>query len=313
MLNHHLLPPLGLALAAGTLFPTLLVRASWPHRAPRLALTIWVLLGAMFTLATALLPVQMLLPQERSHALTHWVEACLSGDGGACGTVAELSLSGLYVTDWVAAGAFLAVLTVPLVTFVRVLKSTQELRAQHAEILRLVGHRDTELHVTVLQHSTPAVYCLPGRNSQLVVSSGALSVLSERQLNSALAHERAHIRGRHHVPAAAAAAFRTVFRRLPLARLAGEQVPLLLEMAADDQALRQCSRQELATTLYAMAAGRSPAAAFGAGGPSALVRMRRVLTPDHHSGSPVLRGLLTTGVASGAMTSLVVVCCSAPG
>lgn len=52
--------------------------------------------------------------------------------------------------------------------------------------------------------------------------------------------------------------------------------------------------------------------AFAAGGPSAALRMRRILTP-HSAGHPVLRGLLTVGAAGLAITPLIVACCSFPG
>ncbi|WP_425608570.1 hypothetical protein [Streptomyces albipurpureus] len=62
--------------------------------------------------------------------------------------------------------------------------------------------------------------------------------------------------------------------------LAREQTALLLEMFADDGALRFHSRDALATAMCEAAAGRAPSAAPGAGGHSALIRLRRILTPQ---------------------------------
>lgn len=152
------------------------------------------------------------------------------------------------------------------------------------------------------------MYCLPGRSRRVVVSSGAVAVLTEQELAAALAHERAHIGGRHHLLVAAAGAFSAAFGRVPLARIGGRTVPLLLEMAADDRALRGCSRDALATALYALAAGRAPRRAFAAGGPSAAVRMRRILAPPR-AGHPVLRGLFAVATAVAAIAPAVVACC----
>ncbi|WP_342634397.1 M56 family metallopeptidase [Streptomyces himastatinicus] len=140
-------------------------------------------------------------------------------------------------------------------------------RSRHLGVLDLVGRRSAGLRATVLDHELPAVYCLPGRCPRVVVSTGALRVLSGAQLDAVLDHERAHIVGRHHLALAAAEAFARAFRWLPLARAAREQTAMLLEMAADDRALRRHPRETLATALYEMAAGRTPRGAFAAGGP----------------------------------------------
>lgn len=111
------------------------------------------------------------------------------------------------------------------------------------------------------------------------MTRGALEVLTEEQLRAVLDHERAHIAGRHHLALAAAEGFGRAFRGLPLARLGREQTALLLEMAADDRALRRHRRDDLATAMCEVAAGQTPQAALGSGGPGAVIRLRRILTP----------------------------------
>ncbi|MEU0170334.1 M48 family metalloprotease [Streptomyces iakyrus] len=71
-----------------------------------------------------------------------------------------------------------------------------------------------------------------------MATRGALEVLTEEQLRAVLEHERAHIAGRHHMVKVLVDAFSRAFRGLPLARQAKEQTNLLLEMIADDHALR---------------------------------------------------------------------------
>ncbi|MGW6537950.1 M56 family metallopeptidase [Streptomyces sp. NPDC055051] len=300
-MNHHALVPLGLALLSGAGVPWLLVRARWAQQVPRLAVTVWAACGAVFAVASALLPAQLLLPNASSHRLTDMV---LTLHLPAPGTL--LALRGREAAALLVAAAVLAV---PTAAFARGLLRARRARRAHGDVLRLIGRYDPELRATVLDHERPAVYCLPGRSRRVVVSSGAVATLTPAQLAAALAHERAHIAGRHHLLVAAAEAFGAVFRRLPLARHGSMAVPLLLEMTADDRALRRCTRDALATALYALAAGRAPRAAFAAGGPSAALRMRRILTP-YSAGHPVLRALLTIGAAALAMAPLVVACCS---
>ncbi|MFD0654231.1 hypothetical protein ACFQ2Y_42855 [Streptomyces malaysiensis subsp. malaysiensis] len=96
-----------------------------------------------------------------------------------------------------------------------------------------------------------------------------------------------------------------MFRWLPLAREARAQTALLLEMAADDRALRRHPRQALASALYTMAAGHTPGGGAGhapggaltATGPGAVVRLRRMLDARRRP-HPALCGVVVT-VAAG--------------
>ncbi|GGY59288.1 M56 family metallopeptidase [Streptomyces tanashiensis] len=302
-MNHHVLVPLGLALLTGFLVPWLVARARWAQQVPRLALAVWAACGAGFAAAAALLPAQLVLSGEGSHRLADMLFTFRPPTPGQI-----LHLDG---RERFAFSLSLLVLSLPAAAFVRRLTRARRVRARHAGVLRLVGRYDPALRATVLDDDRPAVYCLPGRSRRVVVSSGAVHTLTPAQLAAALAHERAHIAGRHHLLVAAAEAFAAVFPRLPLARHGGSAVPLLLEMAADDRALRRCTRDALATALYALASGRAPRSAFAAGGPSAALRMRRILTP-YSAGHPVLRGLLTIAAAALAMAPLIVACCSFP-
>ncbi|WP_234310569.1 M56 family metallopeptidase [Streptomyces sp. NRRL S-474] len=309
---HHVLPPLTIALMAGVLLPRALARSRWAHRAPRLALTVWALLGLTLIASVSLTALQLLLPTAGSHRLSRFTEACVVSGGADCGPLLPDGSAGM---DTRVGAALLAATAVPAVFAVALvceLLSARRLRVRHAQVLRLVGRTRPGLGATVLEHDTPAVYCLPGRAPQVVVSSGALRVLTGQQVTAVLEHERAHIAGRHHLLVAAAGALAAVFRGLPLTRLARTEVLLLLEMAADDRALRRCSREALATALYAVASGQAPHAAFAAGGPSAVLRMRRILTP-HTACSPPLRTVFVALTAAAALTPLVLACCSVPG
>ena len=310
--SHHVLPPLAIALVVGVLLPRALAHSHWAHRTPRLALMVWILLWLSLIASVSLTALQLLLPTAGSHHLSRFTEACIVSGGAQCGPLLPNGPAGVETRVWVALFAAASVPAVFAVALVLELLSSRRLRVRHAELLRLVGSRRPELGATVLEHETPAVYCLPGRAPQVVVSSGALQVLTGQQVTAVLEHERAHIAGRHHLLVAAAVAFGAIFRGLPSARLTRTEVPLLLEMAADDRALRRCSREALATALYTVASGQAPHMAFAAGGPSAVLRMRRILTP-HTACSPTLRTVFVALTAAAALTPLVLACCSVPG
>ncbi|WP_280892633.1 M56 family metallopeptidase [Streptomyces sp. LBL] len=311
MARHHVCPPLTLAVAAGLVLPGLLARSRWAREVPWLALCAWTALALLLPMAVSLTLVESLLPNTASHALSRVVEDCFLPTRASCDLPTVDRLAHLSPRVWSALTAGAAVPVTLTVAFVRELTGARRRRAEHADRLRLVGTREPALRATVVPHHIPVVYCLPGRGAQVVVSSGALRVLTRHQLTAALEHERAHLAGRHHLFLCAASALRTVLRVLPLSRHAHQEVPLLLEMAADDRALRKSSRDALATALYSLAAGQAPQAAFAAGGSSVVVRMRRILTP-RASGHPVLRATLAGFVTAALLMPLVVVCCSLP-
>jgi len=80
---------------------------------------------------------------------------------------------------------------------------------------------------------------LPARSARTVVlTSAAVAALSDDELGAVLDHERAHLRGRHHLAVAAAAALVATMPILPLFRWARTELACLLEMIADDDAAR---------------------------------------------------------------------------
>lgn len=309
---HHVLPPLVLAVAAGVILPRFLVRSRWAHRVPRFTLGLWGLLVLVLTASLSLAILQLFFPVAESH---HFPEAAGDFLLTSAGRCVAVMLNGLERPSALAWAGFSAAVCPPLalaLAFGRQVFDFRRRRARHAELLGMVGSWRSELRATVLPHTTPAVYCLPGRAPQVVVSEGAVHALTGEQLTAALEHERAHIAGRHHLLAAAASAFGALSRRLPLARLVRDEVPLLLEMAADDRALRRCSRQALAVALYVVAAGQAPRAALAAGGSSALLRMRRILQPPTERPTVLGVTLLALALAVGLLI-LAAVYCSAPG
>jgi hypothetical protein len=108
--------------------------------------------------------------------------------------------------------------------------------------------------LTVLDDPGPDAYALPGRPGRIVVTSGMLAALDPREREALLAHERAHLAGRHHaflVVLAVAVACHPVLR--------GLRAPLsyALERWADEEAAAHVGDRRLA----ARAIGRAALAA----------------------------------------------------
>ncbi len=188
--------------------------------------------------------------------------------GGA--TVAELGL--------VLAGAVVARTALTATGHLRT-AGRQALR--HAQGARLSGRHEPTLGAVVLEHAQPAAYCVAGRCPTVIVTTGAMAALNSGQLNAVLAHERAHLAGRHHALKAAARIGRQVLPFLPLLRDAEAHVARLAELHADDAAIRAADPRALATALVVLAtpAQATPTPALAAAATDVVQRIHRILRP----------------------------------
>ena len=95
-----------------------------------------------------------------------------------------------------------------------------------------------------------------------------------------LAHERAHLAGRHHLLIALTRGLAAAFPGVPLFTQGPAEVARLAEMCADDTAARRSSRPTLVTALLAMGTGAAvPAAALAAATCAVAARVQRLLEP----------------------------------
>jgi len=290
----------GYTVAVGFVAPQLMLRSSWPHRAPALAAAVWHALAVSFSIGAALFAYNLAMPTEHLHAgLVGLLHSC-GLDVGAGGPDPDTA-------NRLAVGVPAAIGIALAAGFVFHIVRARRARTRHREALDLVGRHSARLCATVLPYDIPAAYCLPGRRPRIVISDAAVRELTPDQLGAVLEHEQAHIAGRHHLVLAAAEAFHSVFRRLPLARHAREQTALLLEMIADDRALRSHSHEVLATAMYEMAAARAPKGAFAAGGHTVLIRVKRVLGP-RKAPHPALWGSVAAVAVAVPLLPLLVAC-----
>ncbi|MDX3240346.1 M56 family metallopeptidase [Streptomyces sp. ME18-1-4] len=120
---------------------------------------------------------------------------------------------------------------------------------------------DTEL--VVLDDEAPQAFALPGAPGRIVVSRGMLRCLGDAEREALLAHERAHLRGRHHL-------FQAVWRLTaavnPLLRPLAEAGGFVLERWADEEAAAHVGSR----TVVARAVGRAALASVGPSRPAAL-------------------------------------------
>lgn len=97
-----------------------------------------------------------------------------------------------------------------------------------------------------------------------------------------LTHERAHLSGRHHLLIAASRPIARVIPRLPLFEAGASAIGRLVEMRADDVAVRHHPGSTLVAALLALAGvGPLPGAALAASGVGVADRVERLLHPPH--------------------------------
>jgi Zn-dependent protease with chaperone function len=160
-------------------------------------------------------------------------------------------------------------------------------RRRQRALLALLAHGDPKAPgALVVDHPTAAAYCLPGLRSQIVVSVGALDLLRPAELAAVLAHERAHLRERHDLVVLPFTALRSAFGWSRVCADAHQSVALLIEMLADDRALRARSAHALAAALARFGTagcGNAPAGALAVSGAAQegemAARVTRIMAP----------------------------------
>jgi len=257
--------------------PTMLARASWPMRAPRAAIVLWqsIALAAVLSAFSAGIAIasRLFVPGP---------------DGRPTATItSEINALGwpLWVAD-VLVFALTLVIGARLATAVlQVAIATRRRRAHHRMMVDLLdmSHESVPPQVCtqasglrILDVRQPLAYCLPGVRSRVVVSEGTLHTLSDSEIAAILTHERAHLRARHDLVLEMFTAVHAAFPRFVRSANALNAVRLLIELLADDAAVRAAGPTPLARALVACASGRTPSGALAAGGPSTVLRVRRL-------------------------------------
>jgi Zn-dependent protease with chaperone function len=267
------------ALAVAWLAPALLTRLTAHGIGARLGLAAW--LAAMASvLASAVVSVAFLVRA----AVGGWPRlaavVCHSVAGGACTPTIYRSaiFEGALALAAIAASLTGAVLAWRYGHGIQ--RSRRRTRA-HVELARMTGDRLPGIAAAVvLDVPQPAAYCMAGRPATIVLTSGALALLDPAQLTAVLAHERAHLAGRHHALIAITRGLAASLPAVPLLRLGQAQVARLAEMCADDAAARHSGRGTLIGALLAMGTGAPvPAAALAATTCATAARVQRLLDP----------------------------------
>lgn len=211
--------------------PVALSRASWPMRAPVMALLLWQAIGL----------------------------------AGGFSMIAALALAGhaaLPGHPWLAPIPA-ALFTIYLLTHLgaTIVQVTKQRRRHLALLEMLTSPHPTRARTRVIDDAVPMAYCLPnGPRSVTVLSQGLLDRLDPDELAAVIAHERAHVEQRHDLLLLAFRAWRSALPWFPIAARAEVEVAALVEMLADDHARREVRDEVLARAILQVGASGVPGA-----------------------------------------------------
>lgn len=290
------------ALAASVAGPLLLRDARWVLRAPRLGIAAWLALSLTVLSAVGLgaLALIVALPHV-SRDLASLIDLCASGlrhnygaPGGALGPVVGVATLGSLAARlmW---------------SLVATLVGQRSERRRAVVRLELVARRRLPGGALVVEHAAPYAFCVPGRRPRVVLTTALVDALSGRQLAAVMAHERAHLRQRHHLvllcPRVLARAFAWV---IPLYRVAEEQTACLVEMCADDAARHEVGCEPLREALGRLAWRLSGSTVLAATSHAVEQRLSR-LTEPHRPRSWVRGVVAGAAILLGALAPLALV------
>jgi Zn-dependent protease with chaperone function len=283
-----------------------LARALWPEGEPRLGIAAWFALTGSAVASVTAGGLALMVPAMRvSTGLAGLLASCVMALRSQYAHPGGVALTG--------AGAVLALAVLARIIWctARALAQAARARRTHRRRLSLVAMPGPQPGAVIVPHHEPVAYCLPGRGSRIVLTTAAIGVLDEDQLRAVVAHERAHLRGRHHLLVTLAGALSAAFPRVPAFRIACEQVARLAELAADDAASAAAHRLAAAGALLNLGAS-TPAAGLGAGnadaarvrrlidGPAAISRRRTVSVAFTAAAAVLVPLLLLAGPAASA-------------
>ncbi|GAA3857107.1 M56 family metallopeptidase [Amycolatopsis tucumanensis] len=285
------------AVVAGWLVPRGLRRADLRQRDPRTLISAWLLsMGGVLLAGT----VGILLLFVPEHGAAGSLASALTGCWTALqhGTSPRLEeLGGALSAVLLLAGAIrLAVVGLGEIRRVR------RARRHHLDLLRLAGRADTGKPPTVwLAHDEPMAFSIAGRPGVIVATDGLTRHLPAACAAAVLAHEHAHLRGRHHLLVGIADVLRRTVPFVALFRQAPAAIRDLVELSADEAAARRHGPTAVRAALLGVAGHGIPDGALAMAGEAVALRLARL---DTWNGSGSARRALTCGAAAIAATTL---------
>ena len=150
--------------------------------------------------------------------------------------------------------------------------------APHVEQLRLLAAGAPSGDPLWVRDDRPLAMSIGGRPGVIVMSDSLRHHLTPGALAATLEHERAHLRGRHHLLVAIVETLAAAVPISPLLRAAPAALEDLVELAADAQAARRCGPAAVQEALSRLTGQPTPAVGLAMAGRLTQARLRRLTT-----------------------------------
>jgi Zn-dependent protease with chaperone function len=284
-------------LAVGWFVPGLLRRVDLRRRDPVPLIVAWLLSIAGVVLAVTAFVTMLLLPEHgpaaSMFAAVHdsWVVL----EHGAPPHVEEL-------TGLLGVAVLVALAVRIAIVATRGSRQRAHRRRANLAVLQLAGRHRDAAGVLWLAHDRPLAFSMAGRPAVVVATEGLTRHLRTDAVAAVLAHERAHLTGRHHLLVAVAQALRATLPFVPLFRRAPSAVRDLVELAADVAAVRACGPAAVRNALLTVTRHGAPGTALAMAHHAVDLRLDRLSAAVRPSGR--LRRVVACGLTAVVAVSL---------
>lgn len=247
---------LAYAVAAVLAAPFLLTRGRWRTFRPGAALAAWLVAfasGLAALLLGILATISLALGYDRSS-----------------GSSFDIMATAVVLASWGLLGGIGATLALVFTKAEPLNAETRHTYEQLAIIAALGRYREEHadgVEVVFIRSETPLATAIPGEAAQIVVSSGMVELLDADALASVISHERAHLHLRHARVAQLAHLNAVCLPWLRAAREFERSTQFLIELIADDRAVRAHGAATVTAALNAVGAATA--------NPGMLLRARR--------------------------------------
>ena len=286
------------AVVVATCAPWVLRRADWVRASPRLGVLAWESSVVAVLASVLLMSLSAFVPVERvSFDLGHLLHACAA------------QLRSLYALDdgALARGAALAVAVAALWRVLWSLgsrtRALRRARVRQRQFIAMLGAQQDD-GAALIDSDVAMAYCVPGSGGRIVLTRGAVERLSAEGRTAVVAHERAHLSGRHDLVLLGADVAAEAFRFIPFFRHARDELRTLVEMLADDAAARRTGAGPLATALEDLGIAPAPEGSLAATHTATLGRILR-LRGDRRRPSRARAAITAVSAAAIALTPWV--------
>ena len=227
----------------------------------------WTTIAGVVTTVVASLGLLLLPDHAGQSGIGRLTDLCVAALAHARNAWTETVLSAI-----VAVGLLIVILRSVVAT--RRASRRRRLLDDHLRLLTLIGQREDG--VLWIPHPRPLAFSVSGRRALIVASSALVEQLPPGAVAAVLAHERAHLRGRHHLQVAVAEALGAALPVVPLFGRAPTAVRRLVEFTADASAAHRHGSEKLSNALRVLAGSTSPPGTLAASGDDAQQRLARL-------------------------------------